>query len=133
MGSGPAAAEAGDWGAERAHLAKLQNGAAPPGFRELRKLHPIQQVHRNVGIPGWYADSGIHWNAGPGSGPDDFCGLGGSLRCRPLAGARPENRGPSSKPAGRAGLGFLPSTALEFVTRRAEQDGKTQRGRGFWG
>ena len=37
------------------------------------------------------------------------------------------------KPAGRAGLGFLPSTAREFAKRRAEQDGKTQRGRGFWG
>ena len=37
------------------------------------------------------------------------------------------------KPAGRAGPGFLPSTALEFAKRRAEQDGKTQRGRGFWG
>ncbi len=37
------------------------------------------------------------------------------------------------KPAGRAGLGFLPSTAREFATRRAEQDGKPQRGRGFWG
>ena len=99
-------------------------GRAAFGFTEIR------EVHRNVGIPGWYADIGIHWNAGPGSGPDDFCGLGGSLRCRPLAGARPENRGPSSKPAGRAGLGFLPSTAREFAKRRAEQDGKTQRGRG---
>ena len=37
------------------------------------------------------------------------------------------------KPAGRAGLGFLPSTAREFAKRRAEQDGKTQRGRGFGG
>ena len=37
------------------------------------------------------------------------------------------------KPAGRAGLGFLTSTAREFAKRRAEQDGKTQRGRGFGG
>jgi hypothetical protein len=148
--------KAGGWGAERAHLARAAKrgvdggpaagkaGALPVGERPSRAgswrnrpscfwLHRIGEVHRNVGIPGWYADSGIHWNAGPGSGPDDFCGLGGSLRCRPLTGARPENRGPSSKASrpGRAGFSAVNRSGVREAASRTGR--KNSAGAGVLG
>ena len=93
----------------------------------------LGEVHRNVGIPGWYAGSGIHRNAGPCSGPDDFCGLGGSLRCRPLDGARPENRGPSSKASrpGRAGFSAINRPGVREAASRTGR--KNSAGAGVWG
>jgi hypothetical protein len=104
----------------------------------------IREDHRNVGIPEWYARSAIHRNVevdgGSGSGPDDFCGLGGADGAVEAAGRGAARFGRRVRscfwgkaPAGLAWLGFLPSTAREFAKRRAEQDGKTQRGRGLWG
>ncbi len=93
----------------------------------------LGEVHRDVGIPGWYAGSGIHRNAEPGSGPDDFCVLGGSLRCRPLDGARPENRGPSSKASrpGRAGFSAVNRSGVREAASRTGR--KNSAGAGVLG
>ena len=96
-------AKAGGGGAERAHLARAAKrgvdggpaageswgadgwraGGAGQELSESTELlldfTELGEVHRNVGIPGSYAGSGVHRNAGPGSGPDDFCVLGGSF------------------------------------------------------
>jgi hypothetical protein len=115
------------WASGRAGQEAGGIGRAAFGFTELG------EVHRNVGIPGWYAGSGIHRNAGPGGGPDDFCVLGGSLRCRPLDGARPENRGPSSKASrpGRAGFSAVNRSGVREAASRTGR--KNSAGAGVWG
>ncbi len=156
MGGGLAAGQSWRRSAERAHLARAAKrgvdggpaagkaGALPVGERPSRAgswrnrpscfwLHRIEEVHRNVGIPGWYVGSGIHRNAGPGGGPDDFCVLGGSLRCRPLDGARPENRGPSSKASrpGRAGFSAVNRSGVREAASRTGR--KNSAGAGVLG
>ena len=115
------------WASGRAGQEAGGIGRAAFGFTELG------EVHRNVGIPRWYVGSGIHQNAGPCSGPDDFCGLGGSLRCRPLTGARPENRGPSSKASrpGRAGFSAVNRSGVREAASRTGR--KNSAGAGVLG
>jgi hypothetical protein len=135
-------------GAERAHWRELQKGGRgelavwAASWAAARKLTQIGELllgklHRNVGIPGWYARSGIHRNAGAtcwtAAVPMIFAGWAARFVAARWTGRALRTGALREKPAGRAGLGFLPSTAREFAKRRAEQDGKTQRGRGFWG
>jgi len=149
-------AEAGDWGAERAHLAKLQKGAWTAGRRRA-KLGRFRSAsgrarHKAGGIGraafgftelgrfiamsayrGGMSEAGFTRMLDPAAVPMIFAGWAARFVAARWTGRALRTGALREKPAGRAGLGFLPSTAREFAKRRAEQDGKTQRGRGFWG
>ena len=75
-------------------------GRAAFGFTELGRFIAMSAYR------GGMSEAGFTGMLDPAAVPMIFCVLGGSLRCRPLDGARPENRGPSSKASrpGRAGF-----------------------------
>jgi len=119
------------WASGRARQEVGGIGRAAFGFTELGKF-TATSAYRG-GMPEAGFTGMLERNAGPGSGPDDFCGLGGSLRCRPLAGARPENRGPSSKASrpGRAGSSAVNRSGVREAASRTGR--KNSAGAGVLG
>ena len=82
---------------------------------------------------GGMSEAGFTGMLDPAAVPMIFCMLGGSLRCRPLDGARPENRGPSSKASrpGRAGFSAVNRPGVREAASRTGR--KNSAGVGVWG